>query len=266
MEKFLQTLKNLFQPNRVLSGGVFSILCASQIIFALMIWSFFGGSVFPKPLEIIQAWLELVTGTDFIFQLLTSTILALEATVLTFIISLLISYSSVLAFFQPFCLFISKMRFLSMVGLQFMFLIMINGGHQLKLTMLVFGVSVFMVTGMIAEIGSITQNQKNHARTLGMNEWHLVWEVVILGKMDKAFEILRQNFAMAWMMLSMVEVVSRSEGGIGVMLANQNKYFALASVFAIQGTIFTLGIGMDWLLGVVRNLAFPYACLKTQTK
>ena len=93
-----------------------------------------------------------------------------------------------------------------------------------------------------------------------------MWEVIILGKMDKAFEILRQNFAMGFMMLSMVEVLSKSEGGIGVMLANQSKFFALASIFAIQISVFGMGIGLDWSFGMLRRLLFPYASLKTETR
>ena len=48
---------------------------------------------------------------------------------------------------------------------------------------------------------------------------------------------MRQNAAMGWMMLTMVEGISRSEGGVGAMLLNQNKHFHLSAVFAIQLTI-----------------------------
>jgi len=43
-------------------------------------------------------------------------------------------------------------------------------------------------------------------------------------------------------MLTMVEGISRSEGGVGAMLLNQNKHFHLSAVFAIQLTILLLGL------------------------
>ena len=52
-------------------------------------------------------------------------------------------------------------------------------------------------------------------RALGAGELRTLWEVVILGTLDKAFEVLRQNFAMGWTMITMVEGISRSEGGVG---------------------------------------------------
>ena len=54
----------------------------------------------------------------------------------------------------------------------------------------------------------------DHARSLRFSDWRVVWEVVVLGTADKAFEILRQNAAIGWMMLTMVEGISRSEGGM----------------------------------------------------
>lgn len=46
----------------------------------------------------------------------------------------------------------------------------------------------------------------------------------------------------------MVEGITRSEGGIGALLLNQNKYFNLSAVFAIQLTILAYGILQDYAL------------------
>ena len=51
-----------------------------------------------------------------------------------------------------------------------------------------------------------------------MGEWRVVWEVVILGTIDKAFEVFRQNAEIGWMMLTMVESMYRQGGGIGRLL------------------------------------------------
>jgi NitT/TauT family transport system permease protein len=119
---------------------------------------------------------------------------------------------------------------------------------------------------MAAVILNLPKERFDHARSLGMSEWRVVWEVVILGTADEAFEVLRQNAAIGWMMLTMVEGISRAEGGIGAMLLNQNKHFHIAEVFAIQVVILTVGILQDYAIGALRNLFCPYAQLTLERK
>ena len=181
-------------------------------------------------------------------------------------VSLVISYLTVIPFFRPIAFIISKFRFLTLVGLAFYFALMTHGGQQLKVSLMVFGITVFFVTSLVTVITQISKNEFNHARTLRMSEWQVVWEVIILGRIDQVFEIIRQNFAIAWMMLTLVEGISRSEGGIGALLLNQNKHLHLDAVFAIQLVILVVGICMDYLIGILKNIFCPYATLATATK
>ncbi|MBC7451200.1 MAG: nitrate ABC transporter permease, partial [Cytophagales bacterium] len=86
--------------------------------------------------------------------------------------------------------------------------------------------------------------------------------VVIIGRLDQVFEVMRQNFAIAWMMITMVEGLSMSEGGLGTMLIKSNKYIDLGTVFSILIIIFLLGIFFDFLLGQLRYWLFPYTKLE----
>lgn len=262
----LHDLKDVFKPNKSLMSSTFMALCAIQVAVGLVAWSFASSPVIPRPREIALAWWALVQDGNFATEVATSTVLACQAVLITFIVSLLVSYATVLPFFRPIGHFISKLRFLSLVGLTFVFTLLMNGGHRLKVSLLVFGMVVFFVTSLVEEIGNIPKNEFNHARTLGMSEWRVVWEIIILGRMDKAFEILRQNFAIAWMMLTLVEGISRADGGVGTMLLNQNKHFHMDAVFAIQATIFAIGIGMDFSLGVLKRFLFPHAALTLEVR
>jgi len=141
-----------------------------------------------------------------------------------------------------------------------------RSGHQLKLSLLVFSVSVFFVTGMADVINSIPKEMFDLARTLRMSEWRVVWEVIVLGQIDKAFDVLRQNAAIGWMMLTMVEGIVRSEGGVGTILLDQNHHFRLAAVFAIQLTILALGLLQDYGIGMTKSLLCPYAVLTLERK
>ena len=255
----------ILSPNRVISKQTVRWLVGLQLLMLFFVW-FFSPTIFlPKPTEVLQAlsemWMEGLGG-----ELITSFYLNLQAIALSTILSLLLAYLTVIPFFRPIVTLLSKLRFLSMVGLTFFFTLMATTGHELKLYLLVFSVSVFFVTGMAEVVASIPKEKFDLARTLRMGEWRVVYEVVVLGQADKAFEVLRQNAAMGWMMLTMVEGISRSEGGVGAMLLNQNKHFHLNAVFAIQISILLLGLGQDYAIGLLRNLFCPYADLKLERK
>ena len=255
----------LLAPNRVISKKTIRWLVGFQLLMLVSIW-FFSPTVFlPKPKEVFQAlsemWFAGLGG-----ELITSFLLNLEAIAISAILSLLLAYLTVIPFFRPIVALLSKLRFLSMVGLTFFFTLMATTGHELKLFLLVFSVSVFFVTGMAEVVASIPKEKFDLARTLRMGEWRVVYEVIVLGQADKAFEVLRQNAAMGWMMLTMVEGISRSEGGVGAMLLNQNKHFHLSAVFAIQLTILLLGLGQDYAIGLLRNIFCPYADLTLERK
>ena len=255
----------VFAPKAVLSRNTVRILVATQVTVVFVLWAFSPFVLLPKPTEVLRAlgdmWSEGLGA-----ELITSFYLNLQAIALATVFSLLLAYATVMPFFRPIVALLSKLRFLSLVGLTFFFTLMAKSGHQLKLSLLVFSVSVFFVTGMADVIQSIPKEKFDLARTLRMGEWRVVWEVIVLGQVDKAFDVLRQNAAIGWMMLTMVEGIVRSEGGVGTILLDQNHHFRLAAVFAIQMTILTLGLLQDYGIGMVKNLFCPYAALTLERK
>jgi NitT/TauT family transport system permease protein len=256
---------NVLAPNKVISRQTLRWLIGFQLLLLFFIWIFSPTVFLPKPKEVFQALSEMwMQGLGA--ELITSFLLNLQAIALSTILSLLLAYLTVIPFFRPIVTLLSKLRFLSMVGLTFFFTLMATTGHELKLYLLVFSVSVFFVTGMAEVVAAIPKEKFDLARTLRMGEWRVVYEVVILGQADKAFEVLRQNAAMGWMMLTMVEGISRSEGGVGAMLLNQNKHFHLSAVFAIQISILVLGLGQDYAIGLLRRVFCPYATLTLERK
>jgi NitT/TauT family transport system permease protein len=256
---------DVFLPNRVISRQTVRWIVGFQLLMLFFIWVFSPTVFLPKPKEVFQAfsemWMEGLGG-----ELITSFYLNLQAIALSTILSLLLAYLTVIPFFRPIVTLLSKLRFLSLVGLTFFFTLMATSGHGLKLYLLVFSVSVFFVTGMAEVVAAIPKERFDLARTLRMGEWRVVYEVVIVGQADKAFETLRQNAAMGWMMLTMVEGISRSEGGVGAMLLNQNKHFHLSAVFAIQISILFLGLAQDYVIGLLRRVFCPYASLTLERK
>lgn len=256
---------NIFKPNQNIPKATMSYVVAFQICLALLLWITIPMGVIPKPEEVITSFNQL-WSEGLAVEIKTSLFLCIEAMIVTSIISLFISYITVVPFFRPIAEFISKGRYLGLVGLTFVFQMMTPNQNELKLVLLVFGMTVFFITSMTNVVATIPKERFDHARTLKMKEWQVVWEVVILGKIDMAIEVLRQNFAISWMMLTMVEGIARSDGGVGALLLNQNKHFHLGSVFAIIGCILILGLVIDYLLGVFKNLVCPYSKLSLERK
>ena len=251
----------IFTPNKSVGLQVMAIVVTLQIIGLGFYWTNNTSEILPRPGEIWEAFKELSTDGGLLGEMWTSMKLCLDAVIKTLIISLIVCYATVMPFFKPLAFLITKFRFLTLVGLSFIFTLMTEDGYDLKIWLLTFGMTVFFVTSMMRVINDITHNELNHARTLGMNEWRVVWEVVILSKVDKVFDIIRNNFAIAWMMLTLVEGLSRADGGVGAMLINQNKHLHLDAVFAIQFLILFVGVGMDYMFGVLKRMACPYAHL-----
>ncbi|MDQ2687687.1 MAG: nitrate ABC transporter permease [Armatimonadota bacterium] len=237
-----------------------------EVAIALLVWMDSPFKVLPRPDEVFHALRTLWAVNGLGQELATSFKLNLEALAWSSVISLGLAYLTVIPVFRPFVAAVSRGRFLSIVGFTFFFTLIFGGGHPLKTSLLVFAVTVFYVTSMASVIAAIPKSDFDYARTLRMSEWRVVWEVVILGTVDRAFEVLRQNAAIGWMMLTMVEGIVRSEGGVGAMLLAESKHFLLSEVFAIQIVILIVGLLQDYAIGAVRRLACPYADLTLERK
>jgi NitT/TauT family transport system permease protein len=144
------------------------------------------------------------------------------------------------------------------------FTLLTQNGSALKLWLLIFGIVPFFVTSFLSVIVHIHQQEYDLCKTLGYSHWRTLYEVIIVGKADKVLEILQQNFAIAWLMITMVEGLNMSEGGIGALLIKYNKYNDLTNVLALQLVIFLLGLFFDALLTIMRRWLFPYTTLATK--
>lgn len=243
-----------------------SITIVVQAGLVLGLWLAKPIALLPGPQEVLQA-LGRLWGTQGLGpELFTSLRFSLEALAWSTAISLTLSYLTVLPVFRPAVALASKGRFLSLAGFSLVFTLLLSNAHLVKLSLLVFAMSVFFVTSMASVVAAIPKEKFDHARTLRMSEWEVAWEVVVLGTLAEAFEILRQNAAIGWMMLTTVEGLARAEGGVGVFLLNQQKHFKLEEVFAIQLLILCVGLFQDYGIGLIRRLCCPYADLTLERR
>lgn len=255
-----------FRPNRSLTGRAWVLLLIIQATLLLVAWMFGDRFLIPNPIAVFEAWGRLIKEEGLIYELLVSMKTNIEAVALSTLISVSLAYLTVMPVARPLAEFCSKSRFFGMTGFVVVFTMAFGGGHGLKVALLTFGMTVFFLTSMCAIVASIPQDEFDHARSLRMGEWRIVWETVVLGRVDEAFESLRQNAAIGWMMLTMVEGLVRSEGGVGSIMLNESKHFKLDAVFAIQLTVLLVGISQDQLIAWFKNVCCPYARLTMERK
>lgn len=258
----LKVFKQIFTPFEGVTKKTLLTILLVEISVLLLSWIFGTYEFLPKPLDIWNAFPDLLRN-GLVEKLWVSMKLCLKSMLYATIISAFISYLSTIPVTRFLSLLVTKFRFLSSVGLSFFFTLLSSPDGGLKTSLLVFFITVTFTTSFISTIGGIEEYRYNHARTLRFGQWKTLWEVVILGKLSDLIELMKQNFAIAWMLLTMVEGLVRSEGGIGVELLEANKYLHLDDIFAIQLLILTIGILLDYGITALKHLICPYTNLQT---
>ena len=141
-------LADAFLPNRAVSRTALEILIAAEALVFLLIWWQSPFAVLPRPNEVVSAigslWMHEGLGPELWISFRAN----VEALAITLVISLGLSYLTVLPAFRPIVTAVSKGRFIGLTGLTLIFTLIFGGGHPLKISLLVFGMTVFFVTSM----------------------------------------------------------------------------------------------------------------------
>lgn len=255
----------LLTPFHQISMKTTQLIVASQVLVFMALWMFSQSKFIPTPVDILTTWNNLAQTQGLLQELLASSITIAKSILLSTAISLLIASLGTMALFKNIAKSMTAFRFLGFAGITFFFTLWTSNGADLKLWLLTFGMTVFMLTNVMGVVDSITQRELDYARTIRLSPARTLYELFFRGKLADILDLVRQNAAIGWVMLSMVEGLVRSEGGIGAMLLNQNRYFNLSAVFAIQITILLYGILQDYIMQWIRLALCPHVAL-TQVK
>jgi NitT/TauT family transport system permease protein len=246
-------------PNGRVSKRVHFILGAGTVALFFIAWGL-RPTFMPGPMDVLRAYPRLA-DQGLAQQLFVSLTTNFQAIGLSCLLTIPLAYLTVLPAARPFVRTLSKMRFLGLTGLTVAFTLAFGGGHALKVALLVFGMGVFLVTSLYDVVEAIPKEEFDHARTLRMSPWGAVVEIVVLGHLDAVLDAVRQNAAMGWVMLTLVEGLVRFEGGLGSMMLAEDKHVALDAVFAIQLLVLVVGVLQDLALSWLRRILCPYASL-----
>ncbi len=255
----LRAVARAFTPFAAWNTGL--VLVAGQLVLLLVLWACSPSAIIPTPIEIAVAWKDMAANHGLLLELAASALTILKAIAWSTLIAVAIATLSTMSFFRSAAKGLTALRFLGFAGITFLFTLWTADGAALKLCLLTFGMTVFLLTNLLSAVDSVTQQDVDYASTLRLSSWRMLYETLLRGKLADMLDLVRQNAAMGWTLLSMVEGLVRSEGGIGTLLLNQNRHFHLAAVFAIQITILAYGLAQDYLLQWFRDLMCPYVRL-----
>jgi len=214
--------------------------------------------LFPTPKQVYTGFIDLY-NRGLIVHIVNSIVLCAKAVLISVTLSLLICYASPIALLKPISVFISKFRYLPLTGISFYISIVINDARAIQVWILVVFMSTFLITSLLSMIKDIPTEEFDHARSLGCNRFEVLWEVLIKGRFDYVFELVRQNLAIVWMMLVTVESILAATGGLGFLIKNNDKLGDSGKVIALQIIIILLGLSLDFLITTVRKLLFRYS-------
>ena len=250
----------ILNANAKVSKNTQSILVGGWLVIFAIFWMAavpHMSVLIPTPAEVFKAFM-ITWKQGVLVQLFSSLFVSISAIFFSLVLGLGLSYLSTIPLFKAPVQAIGSARVVSLTGMNFLFVLATSNGYWLKVATLSFFVIVFLVNSMLQVIENIPTAKFNHARTLGMGKWQILYEDVILGTLPDAFDTIRINAAMAWMGLTMVEANARSDGGIGITLIELARQSNYAGIFAVQFMILLVGLGQDKLIQFAKITTCPY--------
>jgi ABC-type nitrate/sulfonate/bicarbonate transport system permease component len=255
-------MRELLKPFEILNPRKNSFIALGWGVILFLYW-FLSSSIgtthlFPTPSQVALGFKQLYQE-GLVVHLFSSLGLFLKASIIAVVVSLLLSYSAPIPTLKPLSGFISRMRYLPMVGLSFYVAIINSDGRFIQTWVLVIIMSTFLITSLLAMIKDVPEIELDHARTLGCNRWEVLLEVVIKGRIDYVFEAVRQNLAVVWMTLVTVESIVPSEGGLGFLIQSSSKMGVHGRIIALYIVILSIGLLLDNTLTYLRKVIFRYS-------
>jgi ABC-type nitrate/sulfonate/bicarbonate transport system permease component len=254
-------IKQLITPFEKISKSKKTIILVGWIIFLILIW-IIGTSgqkhLFPSPNQVFIGFSKLYSE-GLVVHIFSSLSLCFISISLAVLMSIIFAYSFPIPLLKPISEFITKLRFLPFTGLSYYATVLIQDGRNMQIAILVIFLTTFLTTSLISIIKDIPQEELDHAKTLKCSRWEVLWQVVILGRIDYVIDVIRQNLAITWMMIVTVESILIASGGLGVLIKNSDKFTNHGRVIALQLIILFIGLSLDWFINFIRKAIFRYS-------
>jgi NitT/TauT family transport system permease protein len=249
--------------------GVLGLFTRSNLVViwiavALGIWFLNPIKALPYPQEVVDALRKMASesgGQGLVHNVYVTLKLNIVGLLYSSLISVAISYLSVIPLFQPFNKMVQWLRYIPIVGFNLVFLTLFSIGWPMKVAMLTTGMSFFLVTSMTGVITAIPRMKYELARVLGYNDWQVFHSVVVRPTLPAMIDMVAQNAAIGWVMITAIETYNRTEGGIGSQIYAHSSTNNLAGVYAYLFIIGVIAVMEDGLFSLIKRVFFPYSLI-----
>lgn len=254
------TFRNLTTPFGEIGSTTSTFIILGWTLLVLGFWyvSTKGDHIFPSIGQVLEGFGSLYQR-GMVEHLFKSIFLCIQSILLGALVSMIIAFLSPVPILKPIATFFSRMRYLPLAGIAYFITIAVSSGRMVQISILVIFMSLYFITSLLAVIQNIPQEEFDLARSLKCSRWETLWIVVVRSRLDKVLDVLRQNLAIAWMMLVTVESIMITSGGLGAMAKKSDKHMAFGEVIAIQILILFIGLFLDWFLKYLKTSFFPYS-------
>jgi ABC-type nitrate/sulfonate/bicarbonate transport system permease component len=229
-----------------------------QFSILILFWFLSGSHYIPSIAEVAKGGYDIIVNQGAVRHFLLSITFCIKGIFFAAIFSLLLAYGLLIPITNPICSFFTKFRFLPTIGISFLFMKLTHDVQEQKTWLITFGIMTFLTDSMCKVIIQRDKDKDDYATTLGLSPWMKMKELIILEKLPYMITAIGSNLAIAWTMLATVENLCKIDGGIGVLLAEQNKYFKFEKVYAILILILLTGIALDAIFRWLIWWLFPY--------
>jgi NitT/TauT family transport system permease protein len=251
----------LLTPFEHLSKSTRTIILVGWIALLIGVWflvSMGEKHLFPTPGQVLQGFKELY-NEGLVVHIFNSLKLCFISIFFAIILSMIFAYSWPLPLFKPVAEFITKLRFLPFTGLSFFIAMVVHDSRNMQVWILVIFLTTFLTTSLISVIAAIPQEEFDHAKSLKCTRFEILWQVIVLGRIDYVIDVIRQNLAITWMMLVTVESIVAASGGLGFLIKNSDKFMNHGRIIALQIVILLIGLFLDWFINFLRKTFFRYS-------
>ena len=219
----------------------------------------------PLPQEVFRAiakmWTPEQPAQGLVYNVYVTMKLNVVGVTYATIISIAIAYLSVIPVFQPFNKMVQWLRYIPIEGFNLVFLSLFTIGWPMKVAMLTTGMSFFLVTSMTGVVASIPRMKYELAKVLGYSDWQVFYSVVMRPTLPHMLEMVAQNAAIGWVMITAIETYNRTEGGIGSQIYSYSATNNLAGVYAYLMIIGVIAALEDLFFSLIKRLVFPYSLI-----
>ena len=130
-------------------------------------------------------------------------------------------------------------------------------GEVAKVTLIVIGVTPFMVRDLSMSVATLPREQLVKAQTLGASTWQIVTRVVLPQTLPRVISALRLSLGPAWLFLISSEAIAATEG-LGYRIFLVRRYLAMDVILPYVAWITLLAFMLDWLLRALSRRAFDW--------